>query len=169
MQEGFDLAIRIGHLADSSLIARRLATIQGLMCASPDYLKHMGTPKTPEDLSKHQCLVYNLLRDYEYWHLLDKDGQSVKVKINAHLKASNGEFLCDAAVKGMGIVFMPTFITYKEIESGELVHILPNYRNPPAAVHAIYPKTRHLSHRVRAFVDFLVERFKGTPYWDCNT
>ena len=168
MQEGFDLAIRIGHLQDSSLIARRLATIQGSMCASPDYLKQMGAPETPGDLSKHRCLVYNLLRDYEYWHLADKDGQRVKVKINAHLKASNGEFLRDAAIRGMGIVYMPTFITYQAIERGELVHVLPDYRNPQAAVHAIYPQTRHLSHRVRAFVDFLVDRFKGTPYWDCN-
>jgi len=165
MQESFDLAIRIGHLPDSSLIARRLATDQGVMCASPQYLEKMGTPEKPEDLSNHQCLVYNLLRDYEYWHLFDKEGQRVKVKINAHLKASNGEFLRDAAVNGMGIVFMPTFIIYQEIERGDLIHVLPSYKNPEMSIHAIYPQTRHLSHRVRAFVDFLVERFKGTPYW----
>lgn len=166
MEEGFDLAIRIARLPDSSLIARRLASIQSVVCASPAYLERMGTPQSPEQLSGHHCLVYNLIRDYEHWQLQDADGRMVKVKIRPWLKASNGEFLRDAAVDGLGIVLMPSFIAYREIEQGKLVPLFTDYRCPQIEAFAIYPQTRHLSRRVRAFVDFLVKRFEGTPYWD---
>ena len=166
IQEGFDLAIRIANLPDSSLIARRIAPVKTVMCASPDYLKQMGTPQSPEDLIEHQCLVYSLLRDFEYWHLTNANGHDIKTKIHPYLKASTGEFLKDAAVKGQGIILVPTFIAYKEIESGSLIPLLKNYTSPQINAYAIYPQTRHLSQRVRAFVDLLVKRFEGTPYWD---
>lgn len=166
IQEGFDLAIRIANLPDSSLIARRLAPIQFVMCASPAYLEQMGTPQSPDELSKHQCLVYSLIRDFEYWYLSDSNGREIKVKIRPYLKASTGEFLKDAAVEGQGIILLPSFIAYKEIERGALVQILKEYKLPQMDAYAIYPQTRHLSQRVRAFVDFLVKRFEGTPYWD---
>ena len=166
MQEGFDLAIRIARLADSSLIARRLVSIQAVMCASPAYLERMGTPQSPDELIDHQCLVYNLIRDFEYWHLVDAQNKLNKVKIQPYLKASNGEFLRDAAVAGLGITLMPTFIVYKELERGVLVPLLTEYKRPQIDAYAIYPQTRHLSQRVRAFVDSLVKRFEETPYWD---
>ena len=166
MQEGFDLAIRIANLADSSLIARRLAPIQFVMCASPVYLEQRGVPQSPDELIEHQCLVYSLLRDVEYWYLTDSNGREIRTKIHPYLKASTGEFLKDAAVEGLGIILLPSFIAYKEIERGALVQILKEYKLPRMDAYAIYPQTRHLSQRVRAFVDFLVKRFKGTPYWD---
>lgn len=166
MQEGFDLAIRIADLPDSSLIARRLAPIQTIMCASPAYLEQMGIPQLPDELIKHQCLVYSLLRDFEYWHLTDSKGNVIKTKIRPYLKASTGEFLRDVAVEGRGIVLIPTFIAYKEIERGTLVPLLEDYKTPQINAYAIYPQTRHLSQRVRAFVDLLIKRFEGTPYWD---
>jgi len=166
IQEGFDLAIRIAKLPDSSLIARRLAPIQAVMCASPDYLDRMGTPVVPEDLLTHHCLVYNLLRDYETWHFQDNKGNLLSAKINPYLKSSNGEFLRAAAVNGLGITYIPAFIMYKEIERGRLVPIMREYIRPKIEAYAIYPQTRHLSQRVRAFVDFLVKRFEGIPYWD---
>jgi len=166
IQEGFDLAIRIANLPDSSLIARRIATIKTVICASPDYLQQMGTPHSPEHLQEHQCLAYSLLRDFEYWHLTDANGNDIKTKIHPYLKASTGEFLKDAAVEGNGIILVPTFIAYKEIESGSLVPLLKNYSSHQINAYAIYPQTRHLSLRVRAFVDLLVKRFEGTPYWD---
>lgn len=166
LAEGFDLAIRIANLADSSLIARRLAPIQAIMCASPAYLERMGTPQSPQQLIHHRCLVYNLISNSENWDLYDAKEQLVRTKIIPYLKASNGEFLRDAAVAGLGIVLMPTFIVYKEITSGALVPILTEYHASPLAAYAIYPQTRHLSQRVRAFVDFLVKRFEGLPYWD---
>lgn len=166
MQEGFDLAIRIADLPDSSLIARRLAPIQSIMCASPAYLEQMGIPQLPDELIDHQCLVYSLLRDFEYWHLTDSKGNVIKTKIRPYLKASTGEFLRDVAVEGRGIVLIPTFIAYKEIERGTLVPLLEDYKTPQINAYAIYPQTRHLSQRVRAFVDILIKRFEGTPYWD---
>lgn len=166
IQEGFDLAIRIATLPDSSLIARRLAPIRAVMCASPDYLQEMGSPKSLDDLSEHRCLVYNLLRDFEYWRLHDNKGVLHKTKIQPYLKASSGEFLRDAAVQGLGIVLMPRFILYQEITRGELVPLLTEYSPSEFNSYAIYPHTRHLSQRVRAFVDFLVDRFKDKPYWD---
>jgi len=166
IQEGFDLAIRIANLPDSSLIARRLAPIQTVMCASPVYLEQMGIPQSPDELGEHQCLVYSLLRDFEYWHLTDSSGKEIKTKIHPYLKASTGEFLKDAAVEGRGITLLPSFIAYKEIERGALVQILKEYKLPQMDAYAIYPQTRHLSQRVRAFVDFLIKRFEGTPYWD---
>jgi DNA-binding transcriptional LysR family regulator len=166
MQEGFDLAIRIAKLADSSLIARRLTSIQAVMCASPGYLERMGTPQSPDDLINHQCLVYNLIRDFEYWQLIDAQNKLKKVKIQPYLKASNGEFLRDAAVAGLGITLMPTFIVHKALKSGVLIPLLTTYRRPQIDAYAIYPQTHHLSQRVRVFVDFLVKRFEGTPRWD---
>ncbi|SES94162.1 transcriptional regulator, LysR family [Nitrosomonas marina] len=164
--EGFDLAVRIANLADSSLIARRIADIHAVICASPAYLERKGEPKTVADLENHQCLVYNLLRDFNHWHLHDKNDQQIKVRIHPYLKAGNGEFLRDAAVNGLGITLLPTFIVYREIERGELRPVLSDYQCPRITAYAVYPQTRHLSHRVRAFVDFLAERFKETPYWD---
>jgi DNA-binding transcriptional LysR family regulator len=166
IQEGFDLAIRIANLPDSSLIARRLATIQTVICASPSYLEYMGTPRTPDELIEHHCLVYSLLRDFDYWHLTDNNGREIRTKIHPYLKASTGGFLKDAAVEGQGIILVPSFIAYKEIERGTLVPVLKDYKTPQVDAYAIYPQTRYLSQRVRAFVDFLVQRFEGTPYWD---
>lgn len=166
MQEGFDLAIRIAKLPDSSMIARRIAPIKTVMCASPVYLERMGTPQSPDALIDHQCLLYSLLKDFEHWHLTDKQGNVNKIKIHPYLKATTGEYLRDAAVKGLGIILVPSFIAYREIESGALIPLLGGYLSPQLDAYAIYPQTRHLSQRVRAFVDFLVQRFEGTPYWD---
>ena len=166
IQEGFDLAIRIARLPDSSLIARRLATMEAVLCASPAYLEQHGTPTRPEDLVRHQCLVYSLIRNYEVWHFHDADGKLHTAKIHSYIKATNGEYLRDAAVSGLGISLVPSFIAYRDIERGALVALLNGFRPPQLEIHALYPPTRHLSHRVRAFVDFLVQRFAGTPYWD---
>lgn len=166
LAEGFDLSVRIASLPDSSLIARRLAPIQAIMCASPAYLERMGKPRVPEELINHRCLVYSLISNFDTWNLYDADGQLIKTRIIPYLKASNGEFLRDAAAAGMGIVLMPTFIVYKEIENGQLIPLLTDYRYLQLAAYAIYPQTRHLSRRVRAFVDFLIKRFEGAPYWD---
>lgn len=166
LTEGFDLAIRIASLPDSSLIARRLAPIQAIMCASPSYLARMGEPQSPEELIHHQCLAYNLISNFENWNLYNIEGQLIRTKIAPYLKASNGEFLRDAAVAGSGIILMPTFILYKEIERGALIPLLPQYTSSRLSAYALYPQTRHLSQRVRAFVDFLIQRFEGAPYWD---
>lgn len=166
MQEGFDLAIRIGNLSDSSLIARRIASIQRVICASPTYLKKKGTPQSLSDLSNHQCLAYSLLPDYQTWTLINEKNQEKKITTTPYIKSTSGEFLREAAVNGQGVVFLPTFITYQEIKKGSLIPLFNYYHHSEINAFAIYPQTRHLSQRVRAFVDFIVQRFDGTPYWE---
>ncbi len=166
MQEGFDLAIRVARLSDSSLIARKIATINSVICASPGYLSYMGTPQSPVDLIQHQCLVYSLSRDYEYWNIINPDDQPTRVKLHPYINASTGEFLLDAAIAGHGITQLPTFIAYQALKQGKLVILFDEYKLPQLNAYAIYPQTRHLSQRVRTFVDFLVSRFAGVPYWD---
>ncbi|WP_240141487.1 LysR family transcriptional regulator [Nitrosomonas sp. HPC101] len=166
LAEGFDLAIRIADLPDSSLIARRLASIQFIMCASPAYLERMGRPQAPEELIKHHCLVYNLIGNTSHWNIYDAAGQLTKTRIIPYLKASSGEYLRDVAVEGLGIILLPGFIVYREIERGALIPVLTQYHYAQLTAYAIYPQTRHLSQRVRAFVDFLGKRFEEMPYWD---
>lgn len=168
IQEGFDLAIRVANLPDSSLIARRLTPIQHVLCASPEYLNKHGTPESPEDLQNHQCLAYRLLHDGKSWTFTDKNNQESKIAITPRIMASDGYYLRDTAINDQGIVFLPTFIVYKEIENGTLLPLLKKYSSWQLDAYAVYPQTRHLSQRVRAFVDFLVKRFEGIPYWDSH-
>jgi len=166
VQEGFDMAIRIANLPDSTLIARRLTNIKLLICASPDYLKEMGTPKKLADLTQHRCLLYNLMRDSNVWQLNNQQGVTEKVKLTPYMNANSGDFLKEAALAGNGIVMLPTFMTYQDLRAGRLIPLLTRYQPLQLNAYAIYPQTRHLSRRVRAFIDFLATRFTGTPYWD---
>jgi DNA-binding transcriptional LysR family regulator len=171
LEEGLDLAIRIGHLKDSSLIARKLFDANTVVCASQHYLKTHGTPESPEDLRNHDCLVYSNLADPDTWPWTNKDGSKRKVDVKTVMRVSSGDFLANAAAHGLGIVIQPTFIASEAIRRGNLVPILEEYTWPVTPAYALYPPTRHLSYRLRAFIDFLAERFAGTPQWDrdCDT
>lgn len=166
MQEGFDLAIRIGRLDDSSLIARRLAAITTVTCANPDYLAQHGTPMQPHELIQHHCLSYNYLDDPNIWQYIDQHQQTLNIRINPYIRANNGDYLMEAAIAGLGIIRQPVFICYKAIEAKQLIPILSDYHTPAFNAYALYPPTRHLSARVRHLVDFLAERYAGTPYWE---
>jgi len=166
LAEGFDLAVRIADLQDSSLIARRLAPIRHVVCASPAYLAEHGSPRSPGELATHACLVYANAPTPGLWQYRDAAGREGRVQVRARVQANNGECLRQAAEDGHGIVMEPSFILYQAIEAGRLVPILTDYRWPTLNAHAVYPRTRHLSQRVRSFVDFLAERFAGIPYWD---
>jgi DNA-binding transcriptional LysR family regulator len=166
MQEGFDLAIRIARLPDSSLVARRLAPIRHAVCASPAYLARHGVPDRAADLAGHAGLVYSNLANPGLWHYTGPDGQPGSVQVRVKLRANNGDFLCRAAIAGEGIVLHPTFYLRRAIDAGELVPLLNDHAWPELNAYAVYPPTRHLSRRVRAFVDFLAERLAGDPYWD---
>lgn len=165
IEEGYELAIRIRELQDSSYQAKRLALIRYALCASPDYLSKMGTPKTLADLATHEFLQYGLSKT-SHLELTDAQGKKYTHTIDAKIKATNGEFLVDLAVKGHGIVFMPTFIVYQRLARGELVPILPQYQLPTLSAYAVYPKNRFLSQRCRYLIDFIAERFGDDPYWD---
>jgi len=166
MQEGFDLAVRIARLADSSLIARRLAPVRHMVCASPGYIAQHGAPKTPQELMGHACLGYSNLAAPDIWTYTDAKNSPGRVKVQIKLWANNGDFLCRAAIAGQGIIMQPTFYMAEAICRGDLVPILRNTQWPELNAYAVYPPTRHLSTRVRAFVDYLVEQLSGEPYWD---
>jgi len=166
LQESFDVAIRIAELEDSSLIARRIAPVRTVLVASPAYLQQFGTPGTPQELENHRCLLYTNLQEPGLWQYHDAQQQPGQVRVKAALKANNGDFLKRAAVDGQGIALQPLFICYDAIERGELMPLLTDCQWYSVNAWAVYPQTRHLSRRVRAFVDFLVERFAGVPYWD---
>ena len=168
LEEGLDLAIRIGHLRDSSLIARKLFAIRSVVCAAPSYLQEHGEPERPEALADHACLVYGNLPDPERWACRDSDGREVRVKVRPVMRSNNGDFLLKAAVNGLGIVQQPTFIAASAICSGELVPLLSRYQWPETPAYAVYPPTRHLSYRVRAFIDYLAAYFSGVPEWDLD-
>lgn len=165
IEEGYELAIRIKALQDSSYQAKRLALIRYALCASPNYLEEMGTPKTLEDLERHEFLQYGLGKTSNL-ELIDAQGKKHIHTINAKIKATNGEFLVDLAVKGHGITFIPTFIAYQRLARGELIPILQQYQLPTLSAYAVYPQNRFLSQRCRYLIDAIAERFGDNPYWD---
>ncbi len=165
IEEGYELAIRIRELQDSTYQAKRLALIRYALCASPDYLDKMGVPKTLKDLEHHEFLQYGLGKTSSL-ELTDAQGKKHNHTINAKVKATNGEFLVDLAVRGHGITFIPTFIAYQKLASGELVSILQQYQLPTLNAYAVYPKNRFLSQRCRYLIDSIAERFGDDPYWD---
>jgi DNA-binding transcriptional LysR family regulator len=165
VQEGFDVTLRIADLPSSSLIARKIAPARRVVCAAPSYLARRGTPAHPDDLRRHDCLAYGYLATGNQWKLTGADGDHW-IHIPWTLCTNNGEVLRDAVVKGRGIALLPTFIVGADLQEGSLRSILTDYTAPEISVYAIYPQTRHLSVKVRLFIDFLLERFGGRPYWD---
>jgi DNA-binding transcriptional LysR family regulator len=168
VQEGFDVTLRIADLPSSSLIARKIAPAVRVVCAAPSYLARRGLPKHPSELRDHDCLTYGYLATGNQWKLTGPDGDHW-IQIPWTLCSNNGEVLRDAVVKGRGIALLPTFIVGADLQEGGLRSILTGYRAPEISVYAIYPQTRHLSVKVRVFIDFLIERFGGRPYWDLVT
>lgn len=164
IEEGFDLAIRIGHLKDSTLMARKLAPIKLLLCASPEYIHIWGEPKTPQDLQGHQALNYGNIG--KNWRFIDSHGKACNVQVPVRMRANNGEILLDAAIAGLGVVLTPSFIAYKAIKEKRLQAIMTDYTIEDSSAYAVYPQTRFVSYRVRKFIDFLTARFAGQPYWD---
>jgi DNA-binding transcriptional LysR family regulator len=163
--EGFDLGLRIGELRDSSLIARRLTGIRHTLCASPGFVAGLGEEPSPAALEGRPWLRYaNQPAGALPYH--DAAGRSGGLRLKIALSSTNGDFLRDAAVAGLGLTLLPNFIVYEALERGDLVAVMPDCRWRESAAYVIYPPTRHLSARVRRFIDFLVERFGDTPYWD---
>ena len=164
--EGFDLAIRIGRPADSSLVARRLAPIRQIVCASPAYWDRHGRPRTAADLAGHTALRYAQVPDVGTWQYRDPDGRSGRVAVPVRLVADNGELLREAALAGLGVIVEPTFIVHREIADGRLEPVLTDHIWSLAALMALWPPARQLPRRVRTLVDFLADRFGERPYWD---
>lgn len=166
VEEGFDVAIRIAHLRDSSLVARKIVPCRQVLCASPAYLKKHGTPERPEDLLEHNCILYSFLTNAREWRLVDEQGETHVVPLKGSLQTNNGLVNRAACISGVGIVMLPTFYVGDQLRSGELVPILCKFRPVDIAVYAVYPERRNLTPKVRAFVDFLAETFGPEPEWE---
>jgi DNA-binding transcriptional LysR family regulator len=161
---GFDLAVRIGNLTDSSLVARRLASNRRILCAAPDYLRRHGMPRTVAELEKHECLILVGSQGREdVWRLADGAGNESAVRVRGRLESNLGEALRDAALAGLGIALHSTWHIDEDLRAGRLARVLPEHALSNG-IHAVMPQRRLVPPRVRAFVDFLAERF-DTPFW----
>jgi DNA-binding transcriptional LysR family regulator len=164
IEEGFDLAVRIAELADSSLAARKLAPNRRVVCASPAYLRRHGTPRTPEELLQHNCLATDFSMSWEY---RDPQGKPGSVRVTGRYACDNWEVLRDWAVAGLGVALKSTWDVRRHLEEGRLVSLLPGYTfATDVAIYAVYPHRRHLPAKTRAFIEFLAESFGPEPYWD---
>ncbi|AZD30320.1 LysR family transcriptional regulator [Pseudomonas chlororaphis] len=155
--EGYDLALRIGVLEDSTLIARRIASIQRVYCASPAYLAERGTPRRPEELQGHDCLPYGHGRQVQ-WRFEGQGNKPLLVNVTGRMRVNNGELLKDAAIAGMGITYLPTFIVEAALKDGRLVSLLDDFEPAPLALSAVYPQHRQGSRPVQVFIEFLREQ-----------
>lgn len=165
VEEGFDLAIRIGAPAADNLVARKLGETRLVPCASPDYLAEHGAPKAPEDLAGHNCFTYEYVSPRHLWRFRDRSGAERTVRISGRLHSNNGDLLAEAAASGAGIVFEPAFIVGPDVRAGRLVPLLQEFIPPPVPIYALYPSRKHLSAKVRRFVEFLIERFSHAQDW----
>lgn len=165
VQDGFDLAIRIAALTDSSLAARKLAPNHRVVCASPDYLRRHGAPRTPDDLTQHNCL---LAADFaSSWDFRGPDGKRGSARVTGRYWCDNWEVLREWAVAGLGVALKSTWDVRRHLESGALVPLLPGYNfDSDVAIYAVYPHRRHLPAKTRAFIDFLASSFGPEPFWD---
>ncbi|WP_426139002.1 LysR family transcriptional regulator [Pseudomonas sp. DWP3-1-2] len=153
--EGYDLALRIGVLEDSTLIGRHIALIERVYCCSPDYLERRGEPTEPEALKGHDCLPYGHSRQVQW--TFERQGKPVAVSLCGRMRANNGELLRDAAIAGLGITYLPLFIVEPALQDGRLVRVLDRFRTPPLALSAVYPQHRQGARPVQALIEFLKE------------
>lgn len=164
VEEGFDVAVRIGQLPDSSLIARRLAPVRIVTCAAPAYLEAAGGPLRPQELAAHECIIDTNMPDPFVWGY----GQGADrhlVRVHGRLRFAGADACVAAARRGLGIASTPAFAAADDLRDGRLVPLLCAYEPQLIFVHAVYPHARHLAAKVRVFVDFLAERYAGEPEW----
>lgn len=164
VEEGFDLAIRIGDLPDSNLAARLIGRSRFVLCAAPDYLKRKGVPKRPADLLKHDCVEYAL--GLQEWHFTSPSGKSESVAVAARLRANNGAMLNAAVTEGFGVLYVPSFIASRDLEAGRLIPLLPSYKTKEIGIYALYPAGRHVPAKVRVFIDFAIEFLQDSSGWN---
>ena len=163
VEEGFDLAVRIGVPQSSSLISRRLATTRVVACASPQYLAARGTPRHPADLDEHNIVAYSLWSQRDDWEFQGPDGP-VRVHTTPCIRANSGDTCRAIALAHQGVILQPTFLVGKDLESGALVELFPEYRSLELSVCAVYGSRKHMAPKLRLLIDFLAERLARTPW-----
>lgn len=166
VEEGFDLAIRIGELPDSSLVARRLGPCRHVVCAAPGYFKRHGLPRTPEELRDHNAITYQYQNSPREWHFAAPHGGVVRVPVSGTIQMNNSLGLREALLHDVGVTLTPTFVVGVDIKAGRLQAVLTEYKALELSIYAVYPQRRHLSPKVRAFVDFMGNRITDPPYWE---
>lgn len=164
IDEGFDLAVRIGALDDSNLIARKLARCSFVCAASPAYLKKRRKPVLPDDLKHHNCLRYTLARATSEWQFR-QGNQARTVTVSGRMTGNNGDVLRQAAISGEGIIYQPRFLMDDALANNELTTLLDDWETADIDIFAVYPESRHVSSKLRVFIDFLVSSFKGRTDW----
>ncbi len=166
VEESFDLAIRIGDLPDSALVARRLGPCHHVVCGSPDYFARHGVPRTPEDLAAHTTLSFRYHDSPNEWRFVAPDGTYRKAAIDSRVQMNNSLALREAVLAGAGITLTPTFVVGADIRAGRLKAVLTDYQPREVSIYAVYPQRKHLSPKIRAFVDFLAGQIQDPPHWD---
>ncbi|MGE0803311.1 MAG: LysR family transcriptional regulator [Lautropia sp.] len=165
VNEGFDLAIRIGQLDDSSLVAVTLARNQRVVVASPDYLARHGTPQRPADLARHNCLTFGTAGNQPRGWLLSVDGTPTAVRVGGNIECNDGAVLRQWALDGLGLAWRSIWEVADDLASGRLVTVLDRHASPDNAIHAVFPERRHLPLRVRMFIDFVKAKYAEPGYW----
>jgi DNA-binding transcriptional LysR family regulator len=159
VEEGFDLAVRVGPVGSDRLVARRLGTMQLLLCAAPSYLERRGVPGSLEDMAEHDGLTYAYSSTPRVWRLIGADGRVHEVRVAGKLHANSGEALRSAAMAGLGLIYEPDFLLADALRRGQLVRVLPEYTGATGDIWAVYPSRRHLSLKVRLFVEHVAQAF----------
>ncbi len=166
IEGGFDVSVRISDLPDSSLVARRIAPCRHAIVAAPAYLERYGTPRAPEELRDHNIITYRYQESALEWHFQTPGNKPVSVPVSGSLMMNNSLAIRAALLEGIGITRTPTFIVGEDIQDGRLTPVLRDYETSEVTIFLVYPQRRHLSPKVRAFVDFMAKRITETPYWD---
>jgi DNA-binding transcriptional LysR family regulator len=165
VDEGFDMAIRVGRPGESSLILRKLCDVRIITVASPGWLGLHGVPETPQAVAKAACIIDTNFRDPGRWPFRE-GGQPITVPVRGRLRYSNAEACLSAAEAGLGLACVPSFVAAEALRAGRVQRVLKDFEAEPFGAHALYPHSRHLAAKVRMLVDFLAERYRGTPPWD---
>lgn len=163
VQDGIDIAFRIGQLEDSSLIGRYLGDVRGMLCASPEYLRRKPAPAHPQELSEHSLITAS---QWAQWHMTGPDEQEVSIQVKARLQVNDFASLYSLTLAGAGIAPLPMLIAAPAVRAGNLIPVLPDWPFEASPIHALYPSNRHLSAKVRSFVDFVIESIRPNPPWE---
>lgn len=166
VDEGFDLAVRVGRPEDSSMIARKLCDVRILILAAPAWLEKHGEPQTPEDLSRLGCIIDTNFREPNRWPIRDASGAMTNITVAGRIRFSNTEACLGAARAGLGLACVPAFVAAEALRQGLVRQVLAPFEPTPYAVHAVYPHGRHLAGKVRALVDYLARHYRSRPLWE---
>jgi DNA-binding transcriptional LysR family regulator len=165
IEEGYDVQIRVTNEPDPNLVARKIAPVRRILCATPQYFQQWGIPQTPMDLVNHNCLDCSLSAEQGYWHFNGPEGK-IKVPISGTLRINDNDALAQAVLYGLGIALLPTYTIGMELQKGRLQTVLPAHLSVERYVYACYLPSRHIPTKLRSFINFLAEHVGDTPYWD---